>query len=113
MGLDDDPRGRTYLAAERTYLAWWRTGLAAFAVALATSRIVPELADVKRWPYAVVGFGFVALGVLCIVYGERRRREVGAAVERGEFVTTHDTVAMILAVGGATLGVVVAVLTIV
>ena len=59
--MEDDPVRRTHLAVERTYLAWWRTGLTAFAVALATARVVPELANSKvQWPYTVLGIGFAA-----------------------------------------------------
>jgi putative membrane protein len=106
-----DATRRTLLATERTYLAWWRTGLTAFAVALAAAKIVPELADVTRWPYALLGVGFALLGILCVGYGERRRREVEHAVRRGEYVPTHDGVAAVLAGGGVFLGMVVLVLS--
>jgi putative membrane protein len=106
-----DASRRTLLATERTYLAWWRTGLTAFAVALAAARIVPELADVTRWPYALLGAGFSLLGILCVGYGERRRREVERAVREGRYVPTHDSVALVLAGGGVFLGVVVLVLS--
>jgi putative membrane protein len=105
-----DATRRTLLATERTYLAWWRTGLTAFAVSLAAAKIVPELADVTRWPYALLGVGFALLGVLCVGYGERRRREVERAVRDGRFVPTHDGIAVVLAVGGVVLGLIVAVL---
>jgi putative membrane protein len=106
-----DATRRTLLATERTYLAWWRTGLTSFAVALAAARIVPELADVTRWPYSVLGVGFALLGVLCIGYGEQRRREVERAVREGRFVPTHDSVAIILAGGGVVLGLIVVILS--
>jgi putative membrane protein len=115
VDLDDssetgDASRRTLLATERTYLAWWRTGLTAFAVALASAKIVPELADVTRWPYALLGAGFAALGILCVGYGERRRREVERAVREGRYVATHDGVALVLAAGGVALGLVIVVL---
>jgi inner membrane protein YidH len=110
-GETGDATRRTLLATERTYLAWWRTGLTAFAVALAAARIVPELANVTRWPYAILGVGFALLGILCIAYGERRRREVERAVRDGRYVPTHDSVAVILAVGGVILGVIVMILS--
>jgi putative membrane protein len=106
-----DATRRTLLATERTYLAWWRTGLTAFAVALAAARIVPELADVTRWPYSVLGVGFALLGILCIAYGERRRREVERAVRDGRYVPPHDSVAIILAGGGCLLGAIVVILS--
>ena len=106
-----DASRRTRLANERTYLAWWRTGLTAFAVALAAAKIIPELADVTRWPYAILGVGFALLGVLCVGYGERRRREVERAVREGRFVPTHDGIALVLAGGGVILGLIVMVLS--
>lgn len=71
----DSADRRTKLAVERTYLAWWRTGLTAYAVALATARVVPELAKSKvQWPYTVLGLGFALLGGACVICGEQRRR---------------------------------------
>ena len=90
---------RTQLAVERTYLAWWRTGMTGYAVALATARIVPELANTKnQWPYTVLGIGFVLLGTGCLVYGEVRRR-------RGDSEEASPTATLILTAGGAVLGV--------
>lgn len=40
-----DATRRTRLANERTELAWWRTGMTVFALALAVSRVIPDLAD--------------------------------------------------------------------
>jgi putative membrane protein len=95
----DDPVRRTHLAVERTYLAWWRTGLTAFAVALATARVVPELAKSKtQWPYTILGIGFALMGIACISYAEQRRR-VGAHED------AHPNVALALTVGGAVMGV--------
>jgi len=66
---------RTKLAVERTYLAWWRTGLTSYAVALATARVVPELAKSKvQWPYTVLGIGFALMGAALMYVGEQRRR---------------------------------------
>lgn len=90
---DDDPRRpldprdysrRTLLANERTYLAWWRTGLTTLTVALAAARVVPELSNSgTTWPYTAMGVAFAAIGVVCISYGEQRRRAVERAVRRG------------------------------
>jgi len=94
----DDPVRRTMLAVERTYLAWWRTGLTAFAVALATARVVPELAKAKhQWPYTVIGIGFALMGIACISYAEQRRRA-------GAHEDAHPNIALGLTVGGALLG---------
>jgi putative membrane protein len=104
-----DPRDysrRTLLANERTYLAWWRTGLTTLTVALAAARVVPELSESEvRWPYTVVGLAFAILGVVCFVYGERRRATVSSAVRQGEFVDADPRLTTTLAVVGALLGV--------
>ncbi len=89
---------RTKLAVERTYLAWWRTGLTAFAVALATSRVVPELAKSKvQWPYTLLGIGFAVFGTASILVGEQRRRY-------GETHEASPVFTLALTVGGLLLG---------
>ena len=96
---EDGERRRTELAVERTYLAWWRTGLTGYAVALATARIVPELANTKtQWPYTVLGIGFVLLGTGSLAYGEVRRR-------RGADEDVSPALTLTLTIGGAVLGI--------
>jgi putative membrane protein len=96
---EDDPGRRTLLAVERTYLAWWRTGLTAFAVALATARVVPELAKSKvQWPYTVLGIGFALMGIACVGYAEKRRRA-------GAHDDAHPSIALGLTIGGVALGI--------
>ena len=96
---EDGERRRTRLAVERTYLAWWRTGLTAYAVALATARLVPDVAKTKvQWPYTALGIGFVLLGTGCLAYGDRLRRAGGFEEASARFT-------LILSVGGAALGV--------
>jgi putative membrane protein len=81
-----DAMRRTHLANERTQLAWWRTGLTALAVALAIGRLIPELAHSGvRWPYTVVGIGFVLYSGALIAYGTNRSRAVESALAKGEF----------------------------
>ena len=84
-----DPRDfsrRTLLANERTYLAWWRTGLTTLTVALAAARVVPELSKARHHgPYVVIGIGFAVLGIVCLWYGESRRRAVDREVREGSF----------------------------
>jgi putative membrane protein len=93
---------RTQLAVERTYLAWWRTGLTGYAVALATARIVPDLAKTRvQWPYTLLGIAFALLGTVCLGYGEYRRRRGGDA---------SSTLMLVITGGGALLGVALIVL---
>lgn len=81
-----DATRRTRLASERTELAWWRTGLTALAVALAVSRVVPELSDSSsRWPYLAVGVCFAVYGTAVLVYGSWRRRLVERELDAGRF----------------------------
>ena len=107
-----DATRRTRLASERTYLAWWRTALAAFAVGLGAGRVVPALTKQPRWPYAIVGAGFALMGVVLMVYGYVRQREVDAALARGEFVEPDHRMVLVLAATGSVLGVATVVLVI-
>jgi putative membrane protein len=100
-----DATRRTRLANERTELAWWRTGLTAFAVAVAVSRIVPELADTHhRWPYVAAGVCFAVYGVAVIGYGSLRRREVERSLAEGRFPEPLGAAQAALAIGGVALG---------
>ncbi len=100
----EDATRRTHLANERTYLAWWRTGLTAFAVALGAGKLVPELTDADRLPYAVAGVGFALAGLLLIAYGAHRRRLVEEALKRGEFVHVDRWALVLLTALGVGLG---------
>jgi putative membrane protein len=92
-----DASRRTHLANERTYLAWLRSGLTAVAVGLAVAKLLPDLADAgARWPYVVLGIGFCLLGVLMMLAGVRRLRDVTTALERGEFGRLDDRAAIAL-----------------
>jgi inner membrane protein YidH len=105
-GVEDATR-RTRLANERTYLAWWRTGLTALAVAVGIGRLVPEVSDVTRWPYALVGAGFGVLGIVFIWLGFARARAVEAALDRGSFAPLGARITSRLLVAGLVLGVAV------
>ena len=70
------------MAAERTWLAWWRTALAATAGSLAVGRLAPELLDVARWPYVVLGTGYAALAIGLLLIGAHRQRALEQALER-------------------------------
>jgi putative membrane protein len=90
---------RTKLAVERTYLAWWRTGLTSYAVALATARVVPELAKSKvQWPYTLLGIGFALVGAALMYVGEQRRRY-------GESQEASRVFSLGLTAGGLLLGI--------
>jgi putative membrane protein len=92
-----DATRRTWLANERTWLAWIRTGLTSTAVSIALGRIVPDLAHLTRWPYAVIGGGYAVLGAALMVYGFIRKRDVEVAIERGGYAAPHDTVMLAFA----------------
>jgi inner membrane protein YidH len=108
-GRDDEPPGggrfdehgdatrRTRLANERTYLAWWRTGLAAFAVSIGAGRLVPAVAGGPQALYSITGVLFAVIGILVILYGRRRGRDVDAAISEGRFQRADDRVLAVLA----------------
>jgi putative membrane protein len=102
-GVEDATR-RTRLANERTYLAWWRTGLTALAVAIGIGKVVPATADVRRWPYELVGSGFGVLGIVFVVAAYRRARRVEAALDRGDFARLDERFAFSLTLAGVLLG---------
>jgi putative membrane protein len=93
----DDATRRTRLANERTYLAWWRTGLTAFAVSIGAGRLVPALAGGPQALYSVTGVLFAVIGILVILYGRKRGREVDAAISEGRFQRPDERVLALLA----------------
>jgi putative membrane protein len=100
---DGDASRRTWLASERTVLAWLRTGLTATAVALAVGKVVPDLkAGGTEWPFVVLGAGYGLLGVVIVLYGLWRGREVDRAIRAGRYVPM-DARAMWL-IGALTIG---------
>ena len=107
-----DATRRTRLANERTYLAWWRSGLTAFAVSIGFGKVVPGVADVESWPYAVAGAAFAALGTVFIAYGSYRRGAVERALDRGEFAAPDARLVAVLTLVGVALGVLTLVLVV-
>jgi putative membrane protein len=100
---DGDATRRTWLASERTVLAWLRTGLTATAVALGVGKVVPDLRDGgTEWPFVVLGAGYAVLGVLIVMYGLWRGREVDRAIRAGRYLPA-DTRAMWL-IGALSIG---------
>lgn len=84
---DGDATRRTWLASERTVLAWLRTGLTATAVALGVGKIVPDLRHGDRdWPFVVLGAGYGILGIVIVLYGLWRGREVDQAIRAGRYL---------------------------
>jgi len=112
---DDEPPGggrfdehgdatrRTRLANERTYLAWWRTGLTAFAVSIGAGRLVPAVAGGPQELYSAVGVLFAVIGILVIVYGRKRGREVDTAISEGRYQRADERVLSVIA-GVAAIG---------
>ena len=108
-----DASRRTHLANERTYLAWWRTGLTALAASLAVGRIVPEFAGGRRWPYEALGAAYAVLGIVLLVYGAMRRREVDEALRSGRFAPAHDHVLTAISVLAVAIGLITAALVVI
>jgi len=100
-----DVSRRSRLANERTYLAWLRTGLAAIAVAVATGKIVPSVADVSELPFELLGGGFALLGLAVTSYGARRFGEVERALDEDSFAPLQPSVATALAAATCVLAV--------
>jgi putative membrane protein len=88
---DGDATRRTWLASERTVLAWLRTGLTATAVALGVGKVIPDLrAGGATWPFVALGAGYALLGVIIVVYGFYRGREVDRAIRAGQWLGVDD-----------------------
>jgi uncharacterized membrane protein YidH (DUF202 family) len=81
----DDVTRRTWLAAERTWLAWWRTALGATVAGLGVGRVVPDLADLERWPFMVLGAAYALLAAIIFAAGSWRWRSNDEALRRGGF----------------------------
>jgi putative membrane protein len=74
-----------------------RSGLTAVAVGLGVAKLLPDLADAGvSWPYVLLGSGFCLLGILMMVVGVQRLREVSRALERGEFGPLDEGTSLLL-----------------
>lgn len=102
-GVEDATR-RTHLAAERTWLAWWRSGLTSIAAGVGIGRLLPELTGGVRWPYVLVGAGYVLVGIAMIAYAEVRQRVMAAALREGRYHHLEPTALRTFTVCGILLG---------
>jgi uncharacterized membrane protein YidH (DUF202 family) len=103
MTEPDDVTRRTWLAAERTWLAWWRTALGASVAGLGVGRVVPDLADLERWPFVVLGAGYALIAVVIFAAGAWRWRSTADALRRGEFAALDRRLTGGLSVAGVVL----------
>ena len=108
-----DATRRTRLANERTFLAWWRTALGVEGLALATGKLVPEVAEGPHWPYIGLGALLALLGVLLAVTGWWRHATVDRALTGGEEALTPPWLPAVMGGSLALFGVALAVLLLV
>lgn len=111
-GAEDATR-RTHLANERTQLAWWRTGLTSVAVGVGIGRVVPELGNGSHAAYAVVGVGYVLYGILFVLAGTWRQRQVETAVDRAGWHAQDRAMVLALTAAGVALAAATGVLIVV
>jgi putative membrane protein len=103
MSDGDDVTRRTWLAAERTWLAWWRTALGATVAGLGVGRVVPDLADLERWPFMILGAAYSVIAVIIFAAGSWRWRSTEEALQRGEFHRLDRRLVGGLSAGGVVL----------
>jgi putative membrane protein len=103
MSDPDDVTRRTWLAAERTWLAWWRTALGACVAGLGVGRVVPDLADLERWPFVVLGAGYAVIAAVIFLAGAYRWRSTEEALRRGDFAALDRRLAGALSAAGLVL----------
>lgn len=102
---DVDATRRTRLASERTFLAWLRGGLTSIAVGVGAGAVVPDVASVTVWPFAVLGVGFGLYGIALIAFGAARHRRVERALDGGGFPGMGARAPLAFAVAGTALGI--------
>ena len=108
---DGDATRRTWLASERTVLAWLRTGLTATAVALGVGKVIPDLrGGGTSWPFVALGAGYAVLGVIIVIYGMHRGREVDRAIREGRWMGPDDRAMSLIGAVAIGLGLLTAVL---
>lgn len=115
MSADEtgDATRRTHLANERTQLAWWRTGFTTIAVGVGIGRVVPELGGGDHWSYAALGVGYIVYGILFILVGTWRQRQVETAVMDASWAAQERSIVLGLTVVGVLLAVLTGLLVIV
>ena len=72
-------------------------------VSLGAGRLVPALAGGPQGLYDVVGVLFAVLGILVILYGRKRGREVDSAISEGHYERADERILTLVA-GMASLG---------
>ena len=78
-------------------------GLTAFAVSIGAGRLVPAVAGGPQELYSAVGVLFAVIGILVIVYGRKRGREVDTAISEGRYQRADERVLSVIA-GVAAIG---------
>ncbi|HWV84663.1 MAG TPA: DUF202 domain-containing protein [Capillimicrobium sp.] len=108
-----DATRRTFLANERTQLAWWRTGLTSVAVGVGVGRVVPELGGGEHWAYAAVGVGYIVYGLLFVLVGTWRQRQVERAVLEHGWRAQDRMILLAMTAGGVVLALATAALVVI
>lgn len=89
----DPTLARDHLANERTYLAWLRTAAAVMALGLAVAGLVHEASATS----AIAGVLLVLTGVVGVVYGTMRYRQVTRELDSGVFIAGRRGKAAVVA----------------
>jgi putative membrane protein len=100
---ETDVTRRTHLAAERTWLAWWRTGIATAATAIGVGRIAPALVGGSRLLYGLLGGAYALLAAVIFLLAGRRQRNVGRALEEGDYAEISSGTVVTFSVVGTVL----------
>jgi putative membrane protein len=109
---DLDQTRRTSRAGAGPGRGWWRPARRPTAGALAVGRFAPELLDVARWPYILLGCGYASLAVGLLIVGAQRQRALERALRTGTHAPLPFRLVGLFTVGGVALAVMTVVLVI-